>query len=127
MKSRWRRNKNEMTCPGCGFVYYSNEDDFNFCPNCGLPMNEEAEQKVPIRWHDAKADPPKDDGVFKLLVLNGKRDNVTFDGAMAVGAHYQAHGRHPSEWDIESNIGDLPSSLVSHWAELPEGPKETEI
>lgn len=36
---RWIKNKNEKTCSECGFIYYSNNDDWNFCPNCGKPMS----------------------------------------------------------------------------------------
>lgn len=37
-RARWIRRGNEMTCSKCKFIYYSNNDDFNFCPNCGAKM-----------------------------------------------------------------------------------------
>jgi NADH pyrophosphatase NudC (nudix superfamily) len=38
---RWIRRGNEMKCSECKFIYYSNHDDFNYCPNCGAKMDEE--------------------------------------------------------------------------------------
>ena len=40
--ARWIRRGNEMKCsnPKCQFIYYSNNDDFNYCPNCGVRMDE---------------------------------------------------------------------------------------
>lgn len=37
---RWIRKGNEMKCSKCKFIYYSNHDDFNYCPNCGADMRE---------------------------------------------------------------------------------------
>ena len=39
--ARWIRRGNEMKCSrkACGFIYYSNHDDFNYCPNCGAKMD----------------------------------------------------------------------------------------
>lgn len=34
-KAHWIKKGNERTCSGCGFIYYSNNDDWNYCPNCG--------------------------------------------------------------------------------------------
>ncbi len=36
---KWVRRNNEMMCPTCRFIYYSNNDDFNYCPNCGVRMD----------------------------------------------------------------------------------------
>ena len=40
-RRRWIRRGNEMKCsnPKCQFIYYSNHDDFNYCPNCGARMD----------------------------------------------------------------------------------------
>ena len=38
--AHWKRKNNEMKCSNCEFIYYSNHDDFNFCPNCGAQMDE---------------------------------------------------------------------------------------
>ena len=40
--ARWICRGNEMKCsnPKCQFIYYSNNDDFNYCPNCGARMDE---------------------------------------------------------------------------------------
>lgn len=35
---RWMKNGNKMTCSYCGFTYYSNNEIFNYCPNCGHAM-----------------------------------------------------------------------------------------
>ena len=37
-RGEWVRRGNEMKCCKCQFIYYSNHDDFNFCPNCGADM-----------------------------------------------------------------------------------------
>lgn len=34
----WRKRGNERMCSLCLFVYYSNNDDWNYCPNCGARM-----------------------------------------------------------------------------------------
>ena len=31
---RWIKSGNEKKCSVCGFVYYSNADEWNGCPNC---------------------------------------------------------------------------------------------
>lgn len=36
---RWIRRHNETKCSRCKFIYYSNHDDFNYCPNCGAKMD----------------------------------------------------------------------------------------
>lgn len=40
--ARWIRRGNEMRCSRkkCQFIYYSNKDDFNYCPNCGAKMEQ---------------------------------------------------------------------------------------
>ena len=35
---KWQKQGNEKKCSLCEFIYYSNNDDFNFCPNCGAKM-----------------------------------------------------------------------------------------
>ena len=35
----WRKRGNEKTCSNCAFIYYSNNDDWNYCPNCGATMD----------------------------------------------------------------------------------------
>lgn len=34
-----------LKCAACEFIYYSNKDEWNFCPNCGARMDGKA-QKV---------------------------------------------------------------------------------
>lgn len=41
----WKKHGNEKICSECGFIYYSNNDDFNFCPNCGDVKNSEVIEK----------------------------------------------------------------------------------
>ena len=38
---KWKKSGNEKTCSACKFIYYSNNDDFNYCPNCGAKMDGE--------------------------------------------------------------------------------------
>ena len=38
---RWVKRSNEMKCSVCKFIYYSNNDHFNYCPNCGAKMDGE--------------------------------------------------------------------------------------
>lgn len=37
-QGQWEKHGNEKTCSLCQFIYYSNNDDFNYCPNCGAKM-----------------------------------------------------------------------------------------
>lgn len=37
-KGRWIRRGNEKKCSCCGFIYYSNHDEWNGCPNCLADM-----------------------------------------------------------------------------------------
>lgn len=36
---KWIREGNEKKCSVCGFVYYSNNDEWNGCPNCLAKMD----------------------------------------------------------------------------------------
>jgi hypothetical protein len=36
--SRWIKSGNEKKCSNCQFIYYSNNDEWTFCPNCGAKM-----------------------------------------------------------------------------------------
>lgn len=38
---KWIKRNNEMKCSKCKFIYYSNNDPFNYCPNCGAKMDGE--------------------------------------------------------------------------------------
>lgn len=40
---KWIRKGNETKCSLCKFIYYSNRDIWNFCPNCGAKMDGEGE------------------------------------------------------------------------------------
>ena len=36
---KWQKRGNEKKCSACDFIYYSNNDEWNFCPNCGAKMD----------------------------------------------------------------------------------------
>ena len=36
---KWHKRGNEKACSVCDFVYYSNNDEWNYCPNCGAKMD----------------------------------------------------------------------------------------
>jgi hypothetical protein len=36
---KWHKRGNEKTCSVCEFIYYSNNDEWNYCPNCGAKMD----------------------------------------------------------------------------------------
>lgn len=40
-EGKWKKRGNEKTCSLCKFIYYSNNDEWNFCPNCGAKMKGE--------------------------------------------------------------------------------------
>ncbi len=42
-EGEWKKRGNEKTCSLCKFIYYSNNDDWNYCPNCGSKMKGGAE------------------------------------------------------------------------------------
>ena len=35
----WIKRGNEKKCSVCGFIYYSNNDEWNGCPNCLAKMD----------------------------------------------------------------------------------------
>ena len=41
-EGRWKKRGNEKTCSLCKFIYYSNNDEWNYCPNCGAKMKGES-------------------------------------------------------------------------------------
>lgn len=42
-EGKWKKRGNEKTCSLCKFIYYSNNDEWNYCPNCGAKMKGGAE------------------------------------------------------------------------------------
>lgn len=38
-RGHWIKRGNEKKCSVCGFIYYSNNDDWNGCPNCLAKMD----------------------------------------------------------------------------------------
>lgn len=38
IKGKWIKRGNEKKCSKCQFIYYSNNDEWTFCPNCGAKM-----------------------------------------------------------------------------------------
>ena len=40
-KGEWKKKGNEKTCSRCKFIYYSNNDEWTYCPNCGARMKGE--------------------------------------------------------------------------------------
>lgn len=40
----WVKDNNKRTCSLCGYLYYSNNDKFHYCPNCGAKMEGGTEQ-----------------------------------------------------------------------------------
>ena len=47
----WRNQIEGDKCSACGFEHYGSQ--FNFCPNCGAPMTDEAVEMVMERWKEA--------------------------------------------------------------------------
>ena len=39
VRGNWMKRGNEKKCSCCAFIYYSNNDEWNFCPNCGAKMD----------------------------------------------------------------------------------------
>ena len=37
----WKKRGNEKKCSVCDFIYYSNNDEWTYCPNCGARMDGE--------------------------------------------------------------------------------------
>lgn len=37
----WIKTKNERECSLCGYFYFANNINFNFCPHCGAKMDKE--------------------------------------------------------------------------------------
>ena len=40
-QGKWLKDNNKRVCSECAYIYYSNEDNFNYCPNCGAKMKGE--------------------------------------------------------------------------------------
>ena len=36
--AQWLKYGNKHTCSACGYNYWSNNDDFKYCPDCGAKM-----------------------------------------------------------------------------------------
>ena len=41
MRGEWLKDNNKRECSVCAYIYYSNDDNFNYCPNCGAKMKGE--------------------------------------------------------------------------------------
>lgn len=41
----WKKRGNEKKCSRCEFIYYSNNDEWSFCPNCGAKMDGERKER----------------------------------------------------------------------------------
>lgn len=41
----WKKRGNEKKCSRCEFIYYSNNDEWSFCPNCGAKMDGERKEQ----------------------------------------------------------------------------------
>ena len=39
-RGEWIKRGNEKKCSNCQFIYYSNNDEWTFCPNCGAKMKD---------------------------------------------------------------------------------------
>ena len=36
---KWVKENNKRTCSECGYYYFGNSTDTNYCPNCGAKMD----------------------------------------------------------------------------------------
>lgn len=36
---KWNKSKNQRECSLCGFFYFTNKINYNYCPNCGAKMD----------------------------------------------------------------------------------------
>lgn len=41
-KHHWEKYGNKRTCSKCNFSYFTGDDGFNYCPECGAKMKETA-------------------------------------------------------------------------------------
>lgn len=39
-KHYWEKYGNKRTCSKCNYSYWGNNDEFNYCPDCGAKMKE---------------------------------------------------------------------------------------
>ena len=42
----WKKRGNEKKCSVCDFIYYSNNDEWTYCPNCGARMDGERKEQT---------------------------------------------------------------------------------
>ena len=42
-RAAWIKCGNKKTCSNCAFIYYSNNDNFAYCPSCGSKMDGKGE------------------------------------------------------------------------------------
>lgn len=42
----WKKRGNEKKCSVCDFIYYSNADEWSWCPNCGAKMDGERKEQT---------------------------------------------------------------------------------
>lgn len=45
IKSKWIKSMNQRECSLCGYYYFSNNVNYNFCPNCGAKMEGKGDEK----------------------------------------------------------------------------------
>lgn len=43
-KHHWEKYGNKKTCSKCNFTYFSSDDGFKYCPECGTKMKERKDE-----------------------------------------------------------------------------------
>lgn len=44
-KHQWEKYGNKRTCSKCNFSYFTSDEGFNYCPECGAKMKEKKDEQ----------------------------------------------------------------------------------
>ena len=86
--------------------------------DCGVETQRIVDKVPGIGWIGVEDKLPEYDGNV-LVILNGKYGNITFVNAIQMGSY------HRDGW-LLPEFPYIENPKVSHWMELPDGPKDGE-
>ena len=91
------------------------ESGWNVCHEAKATIEQLQAEVERYRWRSVEDELPTDEFVMYAI----------FDGKSVFGVHFNKHGSSSGDWqDMWHTDESLPYPNVTHWAHLPEPPKE---